>query len=127
MAANQNSERFHDLDAVRGLALLLGVALHASMSFIEPQMWVIKDVSSDVGLGVLFYVIHMFRMTTFFVMAGFFAHMLMDKRGLGGFIKNRLVRVGVPLVAFWPIVLAAIITVVVIAYKPVSGAPPAPP
>ena len=119
--------RWHDLDAVRGLALLLGVALHASMSFIAPQMWVIKDASSATGLGVLFFVIHMFRMTTFFVMAGFFAHMLMDKRGLGGFIKNRLIRVGVPLVAFWPIILTAIICIMILAYAPPPGTPPAPP
>jgi glucan biosynthesis protein C len=126
MAANQNSERFHDLDAVRGLALLLGVALHTSMSFITPQMWIIKDVSSDVGLGVLFYVIHMFRMTTFFVMAGFFAHMLMEKRGVSGFIKNRLIRVGVPLAALWPIVFAAIIAIVIMVYAPPPGAPAVP-
>ena len=119
--------RWHDLDAVRGLALLLGVALHASMSFITPQIWVIKDASSAPGLGVLFFGIHMFRMTTFFVMAGFFAHMLMEKRGLGGFIRNRLVRVGVPLAAFWPIVFASIVTVMILAYAPAPGAAPAAP
>ncbi|MDV6331728.1 acyltransferase family protein [Asticcacaulis sp. 201] len=130
MAAEYTSPRFHDLDAVRGLALLLGVALHASMSFLEPQVWVIKDASSEPGLGILFYVIHMFRMTTFFVMAGFFAHMLMDKRGLGGFIKNRLIRVGIPFILFWPLVFAAIVTVMVMAYAPAAGsagAPPPPP
>lgn len=126
------TERWHDLDAVRGLALLLGVALHASMSFITPQIWVIKDASSDPGLGVLFYVIHMFRMTTFFVMAGFFARMLMQKRGLGGFINNRLIRVGVPLVVFWPLVFASIVAVMIMAYAPAAGsaaaaAPPPPP
>lgn len=99
MSVSTNSGRFHDLDAVRAGALLLGVALHTSMSFIEPQVWLIKDASSSTGLAVLFYVIHMFRMATFFVMAGFFAHMLMDRRGLGGFITNRLIRVAAP----WPL------------------------
>jgi glucans biosynthesis protein C len=127
MASETSNERFHDLDAVRGLALLLGVALHATMSFIEPQMWVFKDDSSATGLGVLFYVIHMFRMTTFFVMAGFFAHMLMDKRGLGGFIKNRLIRVATPLAIFWPLVLVSLIAVVIAAYAPAPGAAPAAP
>ncbi|ESQ85896.1 hypothetical protein AEAC466_01575 [Asticcacaulis sp. AC466] len=130
MATDYISRRFHDLDAVRGLALLLGVALHASMSFLEPQVWVIKDASSEPGLGILFYVIHMFRMTTFFVMAGFFGHMLMDRRGLGGFIKNRLIRVGAPFILFWPLVFAAIVTVMVMAYAPAAGsvgAPPPPP
>ncbi|HTM80263.1 acyltransferase family protein [Asticcacaulis sp.] len=126
MSVSISSERFHDLDAVRAGALLLGVALHTSMSFLEPQVWLIKDASSSAGLGVLFYVIHMFRMMTFFVMAGFFAHLLMDKRGLGGFITNRLIRVGAPLVAFWPIVFAAIIVVMIIAFAPPPGAPSVP-
>ena len=126
MSVSISSERFHDLDAVRAGALLLGVALHTSMSFIEPQVWLIKDAGSSTGLAVLFYVIHMFRMATFFVMAGFFAHMLMDRRGLGGFIKNRLIRVGAPLAIFWPVVFAAIIAIMIIAFAPPPGAPAVP-
>ncbi|CAM3275148.1 acyltransferase family protein [Asticcacaulis taihuensis] len=126
MSVSTHSERFHDLDAVRAGALLLGVALHTTMSFIEPQVWLIKDANSSTGLAVLFYVIHMFRMMTFFVMAGFFAHMLMSKRGLGGFIKNRLIRVGAPLAIFWPIVFASIIAIMIIAFAPPPGAPAVP-
>jgi len=128
----ETGQRWHDLDAVRALALLLGVKLHATMSFIEPQMWVVKDVSHDVGLGIMFYVIHMFRMITFFVLAGFFARMLMQKRGLGGFVANRLKRVALPLVAFWPLIFASIVAIVVFANMPAPGsaaasAPPPPP
>ena len=36
-----------------------------------------------------FYVLHIFRMTVFFVLAGFFARMLLERRGVGGFIANR--------------------------------------
>ncbi len=128
----ETGQRWHDLDAVRALALLLGVALHATMSFIEPQMWIVKDVSHDPGLGVLFYVIHMFRMITFFVLAGFFARMLMQKRGVGGFVANRLKRVALPLVVFWPLIFASIVTIVILANMPAPGsvatsAPPPPP
>jgi hypothetical protein len=31
-------------------------------------------------LAVLFFAIHVFRMTTFFLMAGFFAHMSLHRR-----------------------------------------------
>ncbi|MEI9904482.1 MAG: acyltransferase family protein [Asticcacaulis sp.] len=124
--------RYHDLDAVRALALLLGVALHGVMSFMEPRIWVIADRSTDVGLDVLFYVIHMFRMTTFFVLAGFFARMMMQKKGVAHFVGNRLKRVGLPLVAFWPVAIAAIITFAILANMPAPGsaaasAPPPPP
>ena len=65
--------RFHALDAVRAMALLLGIALHACMSFLpamrEIGFPVVDDSSSEV-LNALFLLIHMFRMPLFFVMAG---------------------------------------------------------
>jgi len=120
-------ERYHDLDAVRAFALLAGVVLHGVMSSMTPRVWIVGDTVTDSGANVLFYAIHIFRMTTFFVLAGFFARMLLQKRGVGGFIKNRLLRIGVPLVVFWPLCMAAIIAMMIIANPPVPGAPPAPP
>ncbi len=122
-----SSPRYHDLDAVRAFALILGIAFHGAMSFMTPRIWIIDDTAHSTGLNVVFYLLHMFRMTAFFVLAGFFARMLLQKRGAGGFIKNRLVRIAVPLVVFWPFMLAAIITALVIGNPPVPGAPPAPP
>jgi glucans biosynthesis protein C len=126
------TERFHDLDAVRALALLLGVGLHGVMSFMTPRFWIIGDVVQDTGANLAFYVIHMFRMTTFFVLAGFFAHRLMQKRGLGGFVGNRLKRVAAPLVIFWPFIMVSIIVMLIIANTPAPGTaamdtPPPPP
>jgi len=97
-------ERLHGLDAVRGFALVLGVVLHATMSFLPgfgATGWPLADSSSSVPLGVTFYVIHIFRMTTFFVIAGFFGHLLFHREGVRGFIRNRAVRIGVPLVVGW--------------------------
>ena len=116
------NERWNDLDAVRALALLLGVALHGVMSFMTPRIWLVGDTVTSTGADVLFYVIHMFRMTTFFVLAGFFARLMMQKKGVAKFISNRLKRVALPLLVFWPIVLAAIIAVAIIANAPGPGA-----
>ena len=121
------SQRWHELDAVRAFALLLGVALHGAMSFMSPRIWLVDDVSHSTGINVLFYVIHMFRMTTFFVLAGFFARMMVQKKGLASFIGNRLKRVALPLVAFWPVAIAAIIAVAILANMPTPGTPSAPP
>ena len=120
-------ERYHDLDAVRAFALLLGVVLHGVMSFMEPRIWVVGDRSTGIGFDVTFYVIHMFRMTTFFVLAGFFGRMMMQKKGVANFVGNRLKRVALPLVIFWPIALTAIITIAILANTPPPGAPAAPP
>jgi hypothetical protein len=91
--------------------LLLGVFFHATLSFMEPRIWPMPDSGEpSVALGVTFYVLHIFRMTVFFLLAGFFARMLLERRGLGGFLKNRLTRIVAPLAMFWPIVFTAVIS-----------------
>jgi hypothetical protein len=98
-------ERLHALDAVRGYALLLGIVLHATMSFLPSpfRIWIIQDTHPSITLGILFFAIHVFRMTTFFLIAGFFAHMSFHRRGAQGFIKDRLLRIALPLLIGWPI------------------------
>ena len=104
-------QRFHALDASRAFALILGIALHASMSFFLgfPTL----DRSPSDTLAVSFYVIHLFRMSLFFLIAGFFAHLLLERLGVRAFIKNRAKRIAVPMAIAWPILaplcLAAIV------------------
>jgi len=127
-------ERLHALDAVRGGALLLGIVLHTTLSFIPAptRIWIIQDSHPSMTLGVLFFTIHVFRMTTFFLIAGFFGHMSFHRRGGGAFIKDRLQRIALPLVVGWPIVFAAMVAVVFWAASypnggPVPGVPRWPP
>jgi glucans biosynthesis protein C len=107
LAAGQT--RLHGLDAVRAFALLLGVVLHATMSFFPgPQVWLVKDSDSSVVLSVTFFVIHMLRMLTFFLIAGFVARMSLGRLGPGPFFKDRLRRIGVPLILGWPVLFVAL-------------------
>lgn len=98
-AASGGGERRHDLDALRGFAMLLGIALHGALSFI-PEVWPVTDSSQGAadlfGLAALF--IHGFRMPLFFLMSGFFTAMLWKRRGLGAVVRQRFRRVFVPLV-----------------------------
>lgn len=123
--------RFYALDAVRGGALFLGVVLHAGLAYMSPPAWVVVDAAADAAVNPLFFTIHMFRMSLFFVLAGFFARLLYRKRGAAGFFLDRLKRVAGPLVLFWLPVLAAIITVAILAALKANPAlatqPPAPP
>ena len=107
-------ERLHALDALRAFALLLGIILHATVSFIATptRFWIIQDTHPSTTLALLFFVIHVFRMTTFFLMAGFFAHMGLHRRGVWGFVKDRMQRIALPLVVAWPIVIAALLVVI---------------
>jgi glucan biosynthesis protein C len=106
------TDRLHALDAVRALALFLGIVLHASMSFMSgPQIWAAQDVGANQVFNLFFYVPHIFRMTLFFFIAGFFARLAFNRRGAIGFSIDRMKRIALPLVSFWMPVFAAIITV----------------
>ncbi|MDH2349169.1 acyltransferase family protein [Bradyrhizobium sp. SSUT112] len=118
------SERLHALDALRGSALLLGIVLHATLSFLpgSAQFWFVTDSHPSLLLGLLSFTIHVFRMTTFFLMAGFFARMSFHRRGTWDFVRDRLQRIGLPLVIGWPIIFTPISLIVIWAsYLPNGG------
>lgn len=89
-------DRRHDLDALRAIAMLMGIALHAALSF-APIPWTVKDTQQSDAYYVLFAGIHGFRMPLFFMISGFFTAMMWRKRGLGGLIKQRFKRIALPL------------------------------
>jgi peptidoglycan/LPS O-acetylase OafA/YrhL len=90
--------RRSDLDALRAGAMLLGIVLHASLSFFQ-SFWMVTDSRQNSGFGVVFSAIHGFRMPLFFVMSGFFSAMLLHRRGRGSLVKHRFRRVFLPLLA----------------------------
>jgi glucan biosynthesis protein C len=129
---SQDPQRLHGLDAVRGYALLLGVVFHATMSFLPVQVWPVADVHRSSVLSGVFFVTHVFRMSTFFLIAGFFAHMMVQKRGLAGFVRDRLKRIALPLVVAWPIMITGILLAAGYGIYVATGtfptqAPPSPP
>ena len=90
-------QRRHDLDALRATAMLLGIVLHAALSF-SPIPWSVSDKNQSEFFTILFAVIHGFRMPLFFLISGFFTAMLWRKRGLAGLLKQRAVRIVLPLI-----------------------------
>ena len=99
---SQTSERFHSLDALRGFALLLGVFFHAAESFCpERYSWAIVDVNAHWIADWFQGLSHSFRMELFFILAGFFAHLLIQKRGDKALIINRLKRIVIPFILGW--------------------------
>ncbi len=107
--------RLHALDAIRTAALLLGICLHACLSFIpglSAEVWPISDVQKSTALTLAAFVIHVFRMSVFFLMAGFFARLLFCREGTRGFLRNRAARIVAPLVLGWVVCLVLIGAVV---------------
>ena len=94
--------RFHELDALRAFAMLLGIMLHTALFFM-PDAWS-KAYSAEgypaevSGIYTLvFFAIHGFRMPVFFLLSGFFTALLWQRRGLRHLAVQRLKRIGLPL------------------------------
>jgi peptidoglycan/LPS O-acetylase OafA/YrhL len=105
------AQRYHALDGLRVTMMLLGLGLHSAITYVptefrDPSAWPYFDPTESRGLLLLVVFIHWFRMPVFFAMAGFFAALLSDRRGVDGMIQNRFQRVGLPLLAGWLIVPA---------------------
>ena len=101
-APTTGTGRFHSFDALRGFALLLGVFFHAAESFCPDRYsWAIVDVNALWIFEWFQHFCHAFRMELFFLIAGFFAHLLLHKRGARSFIANRFKRIMLPLIVGW--------------------------
>jgi glucan biosynthesis protein C len=98
-----SAARFHALDALRGVMMLLGVVFHGALSYGPPRGggWPVHDPPGHVAFTVLSVYLHIFRMPVFFLVAGFFAALLFLDRGPRDFLKNRAARVLLPLLLFW--------------------------
>ncbi|MEE2641584.1 MAG: acyltransferase family protein [Planctomycetota bacterium] len=99
MTTASPSPRRHDLDALRAIAMLLGILLHATMPFVglPEKFFPLQDVSQAPWMGLLLHAIHGFRMPLFFLISGFFCAMLWRKRGLAALISHRFQRIFLPL------------------------------
>ena len=100
VAVDARRERLHALDATRAIVMILGVVLHVAWAYLPGlgPYWPLAGRSSSTTLGLVFYVIHMFRMIAFYLIAGFFARGLLQRYGFGGWVRNRFRRVFVPMV-----------------------------
>ncbi len=95
------------MSALRAIAMLLGITLHASMAYLarplEGMRWVVQDTPSLIG-DFAYWWVHAWRLPLFFFLAGFFAKLTMDRYGAEQFARKRFKRLVVPyLVAAWTI------------------------
>lgn len=97
--------RFHDLDALRAFAMLLGIVLHATVFLVPTELW---PVQLDYAYAAApernpylytLILIHGMRMPLFFMLSGFFTAMMWQSRGLRRLGEHRLKRIGLPLLA----------------------------
>lgn len=114
----QASQRLNALDNLRSLLALLGIPYHVEFFLFNSAMlsegvrrfWSGRSLSVTLHQHHAMYFflmnyIHVFRMPAFFLLAGFFAHSLYEKKSALHLLKNRLVRVGLPFCFYFACVI----------------------
>lgn len=91
--------RLYHLDAMRSVLMLLGVVLHAVNPYALDGDWLVVDSQRSALLGWLGAAIHVFRMPAFFVVAGYFAMLMLRRYPAPGFLRDRLRRTLLPALA----------------------------
>ena len=106
----QSNQRLHSMDNLRALAMLAGVFFHAALAYspIAQPFFPTADRSNSAWVDLPIWFLHLFRMPLFFVVAGFFTALQVQRKGIGGMLRSRWVRVGIPFLVFLPIVHMAI-------------------
>ncbi len=77
--------------------MLLGIPFHAGLAF-SGENWVVTASSSTPSLAAFAEFLHVWRMPTFFVVAGFFSTLILSRIGEITWLRRRSVRLGIPLV-----------------------------
>jgi len=92
-------ERVYALDALRAIMMLLGIVIHASVTYGIDNYgaaWPLKDPNNSFVFDVVVDFIHSFRMPVFFVAAGYFGALLFYKKGPKAMLINRVKRILLP-------------------------------
>lgn len=97
--------RYHGLDALRALAMAMGIVLHAALPyFFTGGFWPSDDQSGPIK--AIFEFIHIWRMPVFFMLSGFLSALVISRRSTVYWADHRFKRVALPLLIFWlPIAL----------------------
>ncbi|QLF68551.1 acyltransferase family protein [Peteryoungia desertarenae] len=88
----------HEWSAIRAVLMLLGIPYHAAMTYHSRVMWDIHSQETSEFLTLMSGIFVTFRMPAFFVVAGFFAAILLERRKPSQWLANRAVRLGIPFV-----------------------------
>lgn len=96
-----DSGRLHGLDALRAFALCLGIVFHADLAFLFPGgKWAVGTTDPPLFLVWFDFYCHSFRMEIFFLLAGFFSRLAIERKGPVEFARDRFRRIFLVLILF---------------------------
>ncbi|WP_433249149.1 acyltransferase family protein [Streptosporangium sp. CA-135522] len=99
----RTTTRLFGVDNLRVTLTVLVIAHHVAVTYGNIPLWFYTEPAQD-GSGVILDVLVTFNqsffMGFFFLISGFFTPGSYDRKGGRGFVRDRLVRLGIPLLAF---------------------------
>lgn len=96
-AAAPGPARVAWIDDLRILACIGIVLFHAAYAYATPNWWYVVDPAQSPVLHPIMAVLRPLALGLFFFAAGYLTPGALARRGTGGFLKERLVRLGIPL------------------------------
>lgn len=101
-----DARRLYYLDNLKIALTILVIAHHVGQAYGPTGgAWPIQEAARAAILGPFFTVNRSFFMSLFFLISGYFMVASYDHHGPGRFLKSRLLRLGVPLLAFFFLII----------------------
>ncbi|WP_419900485.1 acyltransferase family protein [Roseomonas sp. USHLN139] len=90
-------ERWDFLDQLRAILMLVGIPYHVGLVYAAHAVWIVESPEKSLPVTWALQFSHTFRMPVFFLIAGFFASLMIRRRGAGHWLAGRARRIGIPL------------------------------
>jgi glucans biosynthesis protein C len=100
-------QRYYAMDSLRGIMMLVVVVFHATLPYTSLKGSLPQEADAAAFFDPLAVFLHSFQMPLFFILGGFIAALLCDRRGVRGLVRDRALRILLPLILGW-LVLAPI-------------------
>lgn len=102
---NNSNNRLFFIDNIRLLMIIIVVLVHTSVTYSGIGGWYyIENRSLDTVSKIIFAMFNTFSQAYFmaflFLIAGYFVPAAYDKKGLGKFIRDRFIRLGIPVIIY---------------------------
>jgi surface polysaccharide O-acyltransferase-like enzyme len=110
--ARKSRNRLFFADNLRALMVILVILQHLAIAFGAPGDWYIEGKTDDMVATILFTLFNgvneTFFMAALFMLSGYFTPMSHDRKGGRVFLKDRLLRLGIPMM-FYDIIITPIV------------------
>ncbi|MFZ6765271.1 acyltransferase family protein [Pseudoroseomonas sp. WGS1072] len=124
-AGPAGTKRWDFLDQLRAILMLVGIPYHVGLVYATHAVWIVESPEKSQLVTWAIQFSHTFRMPVFFLIAGFFALLMVRRRGVEPWLAGRARRLGIPLLTSLILVSPLMVLASGVATGGVSNAIPA--